>query len=241
MTGAELAASDTAPDTHLAIPDEIPAGIPPAWNAAFRLSKRIAGTSFVPKGLRDDPNSVLAAILYGLELGMGPMQALRSINVIEGRPSLSAETMRALVHRAGHRISVVEARQDRVTLYGRRRDTGAEAKVTWTLQDATRAKLTGNPAWGKYPRSMLLARATSELVRMLFSDAVAGLSYTPEETAAIEGIDYEPAESELVDPVTARNVGALETEPDEGLETEPEEPEDPEDQAWVADAKGDAG
>ena len=79
-----------------------------------------------------------------------------------------------------------------MTLFGKRSDTGAHAKVTWTLADAQRAKLTGNPAWGKYPRSMLLARATSELCRMLFADVIGGL-YTEEETAAIEGVAWEPA------------------------------------------------
>ena len=68
---------------------------------------------------------MLACILTGEELGLGPMQSLRMVNVIEGRPAASAELMRALVNRAGHRLSVVEAKQDQVTLYGRRSDTGA--------------------------------------------------------------------------------------------------------------------
>jgi hypothetical protein len=128
------------------------------------------------------------------------------VNVIEGRPAASAELMRALVNRAGHRIDVVESRQDRVTLAGRRRDTGAQAKVTWTIGDAQRAKLTHNPAWTKYPRSMLLARATSELCRALFADVIGGL-YTPEEQAAIDGIAWEPELGQLVDPVTLTDFG----------------------------------
>src|SRR5262245_50876808 len=166
----------------------------------MRLSARIAGTSFVPKALRGDPAEVLACILPGQELGLGPMQALRMINVIEGRPAASAELMRALVNRAGHRIDVVEAKQDSVTLAGVRSDTGSRATVTWTLKDAERAGLLKNPAWSKYPRSMLLARATSELCRAIFSDVNTGL-YTPEGTAAIEGVAWEP-EGEVVDPVT---------------------------------------
>ncbi len=227
------------PSTAVAVAQpapDVPTDIPASWQAAIRLARRIAHTPFVPKGLRDDQGAVLACILTGEELGLGPMQSLRMVNVIDGRPAASAELMRALVNRAGHRISVVEARNDRVTLSGQRRDTGATAKVTWTIDDAQRAKLLGNPAWGKYPRSMLLARATSELCRMLFADVIGGL-YTPEETAAIDGHVYEPAgieltEGVLVDPVTDQRFGEeLDIEADE-------DPEDVADRRWVDEATG---
>lgn len=200
---------------------QIFADLPASWVAGWRLAKRISHTPFVPAALRGDPNSVLACILTGDELGLGPMQSLRMVHIIEGRPAASAELMRALVNRAGHRIDVVESRQDRVTLAGVRRDTGAQAKVTWTIGDAQRAKLTGNPAWAKYPRSMLLARATSELCRALFADVIGGL-YTPEETAAIEGHAWEPEDplGELVDPVTLTNIP---DEPEFDVDTDPDD------------------
>jgi len=231
--------SDTpTPSTAVAVaqpaPPDVPTDIPPSWQAAIRLARRIAHTPFVPKALRDDQGAVLACILTGEELGLGPMQSLRMVNVIDGRPAASAELMRALVNRAGHRVSVVDARNDSVTLSGTRRDTGATARVTWTIEDASRAKLLGNPAWAKYPRSMLLARATSELCRMLFADVIGGL-YTPEETAAIDGHVYEPAgveltESVLVDPVTEQRFG------DEIADVEDEE--DAADRRWVDEATG---
>lgn len=214
---------------------QIAGDVPAEWVAAMRLAARIHSTPFVPKPLRGDPHSVLACILTGSELGLGPMQSLRMVNVIEGRPAASAELMRALVNRAGHRVDVLEARNDRVTLAGQRKDTGAKATVTWTIQDAQRAKLTGNPAWGKYPRSMLLARATSELCRMLFADVIGGL-YTPEETAAIEGEAWEPEyPSELVDPVAGRPLPAYDDiDPTTG---EIVNPDDQADAEWINQAQ----
>jgi hypothetical protein len=166
---------------------------------SWKTAQRIANTPFVPTAFRGKPESVFAAVLYGEELGLGPMQSLNSIHVIEGKPSMAPELMRALVFKAGHRIDVKVCMNDEVILYGRRADSGSEATVRWTMKDAQNAGLAGRGAWKTYPRAMLLARATSELCRMLFADVVAGLSYTPEEAASIAGSDWDevPAEPPL--------------------------------------------
>jgi len=156
----------------------------------WKTAQKIANTAFVPTAFRGKPESVFAAILYGEELGLGPMQSLNSIHVIEGKPSMSPELMRGLVARAGHRVDVKESSAERVVLFGKRADTGSEATVTWSMKDAQNAGLAGRGAWKTYPRAMLLARATSELCRMLFADVVAGLSYTPEEAASIAGVEW---------------------------------------------------
>lgn len=157
---------------------------------SWKVAQKIANTPFVPTAFRGKPESVYAAVLYGEELGLGPMQSLTQIHVIEGKPSLAPEGMRGLVLKAGHRIDVKVASNDRVVLYGRRSDSGSEATVEWTMKDAQLAGLAGRGAWKTYPRAMLLARATSELCRMLFADIIAGLSYTPEEVMSISGQEY---------------------------------------------------
>lgn len=160
----------------------------------WKLSQRVANTPFVPKGLQGKPESVLACILYGSELGLGPMQSLNSIHVIEGRTAMSPELMRAMVARHGHRIDVIENSNTACEVKGVRADTGSTASVRWTMEDARMAGLAGKNNWKTYPRAMLLARATSELCRIVFPDIIAGLSYTPEEVASIEGVEYEEVE-----------------------------------------------
>lgn len=156
----------------------------------WKTAQKIANTPFVPSAFRGKPEAVFAAILYGDELGLGPMQSLNSIHVIEGKPSMAPELMRALVARAGHRLDVKLASNDKVVLWGKRADNDSEATVEWSMQDAQQAGLAGRGAWKTYPRAMLLARATSELCRMIFADVVAGLSYTPEEAASISGVEW---------------------------------------------------
>lgn len=163
----------------------------------WKTAQKIANTTFVPTAFRGKPESVFAAILYGAELGIGPMQSLNCIHVIEGRPSMAPELMRALVAKAGHRIDVKVSSNDKVVLWGKRADNDSEATVEWSMRDAQMAGLAGRGAWKTYPRAMLLARATSELCRMIFADVVAGLSYTPEEAASIAGVEWsQPAHVE---------------------------------------------
>jgi hypothetical protein len=175
----------------------------------WKTAQKIANTPFVPTAFRGKPEAVFAAILYGDELGLGPMQSLNSIHVIEGKPSMSPELMRALVARAGHRLDVKLASNDKVVLWGKRADNNSEATVEWSMKDAQQAGLAGRGAWKTYPRAMLLARATSEICRQIFSDCIMGLSYTPEEASSIAGVEWTDAPVEPVltaaPPTTAPN------------------------------------
>ena len=162
----------------------------PDYESLWKLSQRISNTPFVPTALRGKNEAVLACVLYGAELGLGPMQSLNSIHVIEGRTAMSPELMRAMVARHGHRIDVVENSATACEVKGMRSDTGSTATVRWTMEDAKLAGLSGKNNWKTYPRAMLLARATSELCRIVFPDVIAGLSYTPEEVSSIAGVEY---------------------------------------------------
>lgn len=178
---------------------------------AWKLAQRLGQTDFVKSNMRGKPEAVLAAILMGDELGIGPMQSLSKIDVIEGRPACSAELMRALITRSGHEIWVEESTNTRCTIAGKRKDTTRETRVTWTADDVKQAGLSGKPVHQKYPRAMLLARATGELARMVFADVMAGLSYTVEELGMgyeVDGADITAAQGEppnLPPPPARRN------------------------------------
>lgn len=140
----------------------------------------IAQTEFVPSGLRGKPHAILACVLTGRELGIGPMQALKQIAIVDGKAHLSAELMVALARRRGHSISGKAGPQEAIVT-GKRADNGDEVTVTWTLDMAKRAGLLGKKNWSSYPEAMLWARAVSQLCRMLFPDVIAGGIYTADE------------------------------------------------------------
>lgn len=143
-----------------------------------KLANFIAETDFVPKALRNKPAAVAACILTGRELQIGPMQALKAIHMVQGTPSLSAEYKRARALAAGHEIVFDETTASRCVVRGRRAGSDRWVTVTWTLDMAKRAKLTGKEVWQAYPQRMLQARATSELCDLLFPDASLGLATT---------------------------------------------------------------
>jgi len=155
-----------------------------SWSAVMpsvvKLAEYVQDTEFIPKTLRNRPAAIAAAILSGREMGIGPMRALSHVHMIEGRPSLSAEQKRAAALAAGHEIAYVESTTTRCTVRGRRNGSDQWSTVTWTADDAKLAGLAGRENWRKHPRRMLQARATGELVDLLFPDASAGLATTEE-------------------------------------------------------------
>ncbi len=140
----------------------------------------IARTEFVPPGLRGNLPAILACVATGRALGIADMTALRSIHIIDGKATFSAELMVQLVRRNGHSITGTVT-EGTATVKGRRADNGDEMEATWTLAMAERAGLLGKSNWKKYPEAMLWARAASQLCRMLFADCFAGATYTTEE------------------------------------------------------------
>lgn len=147
---------------------------------AIELANTVAPTEFVPAAFRNKPPAIAAAILYGDEIGLGPMISLARIRVIEGTPTLLAEAQRALVLAAGHELWPGELTVTRAEWNGRRAGSSNTTTVVWTIDDAKRANLAGKFNWRTYPRQMLSARASAELVRAIFADVVGGLSATEE-------------------------------------------------------------
>lgn len=167
----------------------------------------IANTDLIPKNYRGNVPAMMACILTGRALGIDDMHALRSIYVVDGKATLSAELMVTLVRRAGH--SITGSMSDReATATGRRADNGDEMTVTWTIEMAQRAGLANKQNWKNYPEAMLWSRAVSQLVRMLFSDVLLGLAYTADEmgdvTVEVPGEGTFAGEaSEIVDEVVS--------------------------------------
>lgn len=151
-----------------------------AMDAASRLASALCSTAMVPKQYQGKPDDGAAAILYGAELGMNPIQSLQNVMVINGKPGVEARTMVALLKTKGYRVETVEQSDTKVTVRGVAPD-GHEETSTWTIDRAAQAGYTSNALYKKIPAQMLWAKAATEVCRKIAPDVLLGIAYSTEE------------------------------------------------------------
>lgn len=147
---------------------------PRSWEDAKAMASALArADGFVPDSYIGKPAAVLAAIMTGAELGIGPMRALRSIHVVKGRPVLAADLMLALAIERGIRHQWVETSETAARI--RLQRAGFEPhEHSFTLEEAKRAGLAGRGNWSTYAPAMLRARCLSAALRAYCPDVLGG-------------------------------------------------------------------
>lgn len=175
------------------MPSELMQWVESARQASL-LAQSLAKTSFAG-AYRGKPEEATAAILTGQELGLKPMASLKSIDVIQGQPALRAHAMRAIVQGQGHELELMESDDTHCRMRGRRKGAEGWQEVTWTIARARQLGLLGKDQWKKQPGTMLIARATGELCRLIASDALHGLAYAAEEFVGTTEIKVEQVQT----------------------------------------------
>lgn len=175
--------------------DLVPAGEQATADLAIQMEFARAvtannGGSILPKAYRGDPGAVLVAVNLGSSMGLSPAESLYRIHVIDGKPSASAELIASNVRRAGHRLRIRATNETATVQIVRYDDPDFTYEVTWTMEDAQRAKLAGKDNWAKHPRAMLRARAISECAREACPEALYGVTYV--EGEVVDSVTHEP-------------------------------------------------
>lgn len=149
-------------------------------DAAYALAERMVDTAFCPQQFRGKPVEAAAAVLAGAEVGLSPLAALRSFDIIQGVAAPRALTLRAIAQANGAQFQTTEESERKVVMRARRLG-GEWETVTWTIERATKLGLHTKDNWKKQPQAMLVARATAELARRVAADAILGLGFAAEE------------------------------------------------------------
>jgi len=198
-----------AQPTAAALKAPVRLGIAPqSLEEGYRLASLMAKSTLVPKNFQNKPEDVLVAIELGMEIGLAPMQALQSIAVINGRPSVWGDGFLAVIMAA----SVYQDHDEYYEVAGQRVDgldvddlkkddtcavctflrRGKATPVTrrFSIGKAKKAGLWGKEGpWQTYPDRMLLMRARSWAGRDAFPDILRGI------TTAEEAVDTPVAET----------------------------------------------
>jgi hypothetical protein len=148
-------------------------------------------------------------------------------DVIQGRPALKSQACLAGVQQAGGTIQWIKRTDNECVLEGKH-PSGGTLQVTWTMERANAAGLTGKQNWKTYPCAMLSARCVAELVRALYPACLNGV-YLAEEVA-----DFDTKPLRIEKPVIAAasesdiiTAEVVESEPEEAPEAPKELPNSP--------------
>jgi hypothetical protein len=144
-----------------------------------------------------DLSKAVVKIAAGEELGLGPMGSMQGIHIIEGKPSLSANVLAALVKRHPVYDYIVRALTERGARIAFLQNGEPIGVSEFTMADAERAGIAGKQNFKRYPKAMMFARALSQGVRWYCPDVTAGSpAYVPEELGAEVDESGEPLEAE---------------------------------------------
>ncbi len=174
------------------------------------LATELIGSSFMPSHIDSIP-TLASILLMGKELQLTPMSSLQCIINIQGKLTLTASAMAALLRKSGVRYTLDE---DRIPVYGDvwidQRDSSkgttkglVDYKSTITFYELWHGQILKNTIsilWSeaviiatdngsralpgtyiKYAKNMMTARLLTRGVRLFCPEAIMGGLYTPEE------------------------------------------------------------
>lgn len=177
--------------------------IPQSAEEAYRIADAVIQSGLAPKDM-SNPQSVMIAIMHGLEIGLPPMMALQKIAIINGRPTLWGDGALGLVRGSGKcryvKEEIIGEGDDRQAVCEVMR-IGESAPIVraFSVEDAKRAGLwdprdrvtrknknggsydvRNDSPWHKYPNRMLQMRARAFALRDGFADVLGGMYLTEE-------------------------------------------------------------
>ena len=169
------------------------------------LAKAMAGSGYFKDA--SDVRQALTKMLIGRTIGVSAVPAMMSIHVIEGKPSLGAQLLAALVKaskRYDYRVVKISAEECEISFTQNGENIGTSR---FTMEDAKRAGLAAKNNWRFYPDSMLFARALSKGVRMFCPDVIGGVPvYTEDEIQDARDVESVEAPHVHTQPATVAAV-----------------------------------
>lgn len=186
-----------------------------------QFAEYVTQGDMVPKDYRNKPQNALLAIGLGQSMDLTPAESLYRIDVIQGKPTASAELIASNIRKAGHTLRLELDEQNlvaRATVY-RADDPEFAHTVTRDMAWAKSMGLVTKDNYKKQPLTMLQHRATTAVGRLACPEALYGVQYTADEltdmpkarrTRTPQPVEFEaPLSPEPPAPITAEQWTSL--------------------------------
>jgi len=162
-----------------------------------KVAEKLSKSAFIPKSYQNNPSNILVGMELGLQLGLSPIQALQSIAVVNGIPTIYGDGFLAVIM-AHPEFEWIEEKMVNGSAVCTIKRKGMEPhSKTFTVEMAKKAGLWGKPGpWSQHPDRMLQMRARGFCGRDTFPDALKGFKCI-EEVQDIEVIEKPKAKDKL--------------------------------------------
>lgn len=169
----------------------------PSLPDQISISKALAQSDIIPASYRGKAANVLVAMQFGQSMGLSAAESLYRINVIQGKPTMSAELVAAQVRKAGHKLRIKKDEKNmRATCtIVRCDDPDYPFVVTRDAAWAHQMKLDTKDNYQKQPLTMLTWRAITACAREACPEALFGVAYTPDEMFDFASTEHTPRNS----------------------------------------------
>jgi hypothetical protein len=180
-----LTRTDALPDVEVearqASRDIARCDVPTDLDKMLRMAEVLAGSRVIPRHFQRTEDIVMV-MMAARALDVPVFWALQAFHLVEGKLGLEATFMRALLYRAGGAFRLLHTDATKATAQFRRPgETEWSEPVTWTIEQAKTAGLSGKKNWQANAVDMLVARVTGRGMRRYCPDVLMGFLYTPDE------------------------------------------------------------
>lgn len=149
-----------------------------AFAVAAELSRTFYSSGLLTKSIKS-AGQAFAIIVAGAELGLPPMQSLRSVAIIDGRMVVAADVQLSAFKKSGGRAEFKHLDDTKAVLF-LQHPNGDVHTETYTIQMAEKASLLFKDNWKKHPSAMLRSRAITAGLKSLGWELSSGV-YDPDE------------------------------------------------------------
>ena len=153
------------------------------------------------------PEQAVALMLVAQSEGRHPASVASEFDIIQGRPALKSQAALARFQAAGGKIQWTSRGPSKCSAKFAHAQ-GGELEITWTMERANAAGLTGKATWRQYPDQMLSARVVAEGVRAVFPACLCGV-YLAEE---VQDFDSKPTNIRTTAPVVIKEATPIAVE-----------------------------